>query len=84
MMNLITWIIFGTATGVIIHYLDPRPDEGGIIGSIVLGLLGSVLGGLLGNLILGISVRGFSFTSFAVALLGSMLLIFTHRFLRHT
>ncbi len=83
-MNLITWIIFGIITGTIIHYLDPRPDDGGIIGSIVLGLLGSILGGLVGNLMLGISLRSFSFTSFAVALLGSLLLIFLHRFLRHT
>lgn len=81
-MNILSWVIFGLAVGIIIHLLDPRPEQGGAIGAMVLGLLGAMLGGLLGNVVLGIGFGGFSFTSFSIALLGSLLLLFMQRAFR--
>lgn len=73
------WIVFGLVIGVIANIIDPYPSRGGLLGSIILGILGAVLGGVLGNLVFGISISGFNFPSFAVAVLGSLILLFISR-----
>lgn len=73
------WAIFGLITGVIANIIDPHPARGGILGAIILGILGAILGGFLGNIILGIGVTGFSLSSFVIAILGSLLLLFIAR-----
>lgn len=78
-MNILAWVIFGLITGIVANIIDPAPSRGGILGAVVLGILGAILGGFMGNLIFGIGVSGFNFPSFAVAVLGSLLLLFIGR-----
>jgi uncharacterized membrane protein YeaQ/YmgE (transglycosylase-associated protein family) len=78
-MNVLAWIVFGLIAGVIANMVDPRPASGGLLGAIVLGIAGALVGGFLANLIFGLTVTGFNFTSFAIAVLGSLLLLFIGR-----
>ncbi|MBI2599339.1 GlsB/YeaQ/YmgE family stress response membrane protein [Candidatus Daviesbacteria bacterium] len=78
-MNLLSWIIFGLIVGVVANIIDPHPAREGWLGTIILGILGAVLGGFLGNIIFGVGVTGFNFSSFAVAVLGALLLLFIGR-----
>lgn len=59
--------------------IDPRPSEGGLLGAIILGIVGAMVGGFLGGLVFGVGISGFNFPSFAVAVLGSLLLLFVGR-----
>lgn len=79
MVNMFAWIIFGIMVGITANLIDPYPAKGGLIEAIILGILGSVLGGFLGNVVFGIGISGLSLTSFAVAVLGSLLLLFVSR-----
>jgi len=81
-VNLLAWILFGLIAGVIANAIDPRPSRGGLIGAIILGIAGALIGGFLANLLFGIGVTGFNLTSFAIAVLGSLLLLFIGRALR--
>lgn len=83
-MNLLTWLTFGLFVGILANAIDPRPSQGGIVGAIVLGILGATIGGMLANIIFGIGITGFNFTSFAVAVLGSLFLLMLGRALRST
>lgn len=78
-MNLIFWIIFGLLVGIVANLIDPYLEEGGWLGTIILGILGAILGGFLGNLVFGIGISGFNFPSLAVAVLGSLFLLFIGR-----
>lgn len=75
-MNIISWIVFGLIVGVVTHLIDPEPADGGILGEVILGILGAILGGFLGKLVFGIGISGFNFPSLAIAVLGSLLLLF--------
>lgn len=78
-MNILSWIIFGLITGLIANIIDPYPEKGGLLGAVILGILGAILGGFLGNIVFGIGISGFNFPSFAVAVLGSLVLLFIGR-----
>ncbi len=78
-MSIIAWLLFGAIAGTIANILDPRPSQGGAFGAIVLGILGAFVGGFIANLLFGINITGFNLTSFAVAVLGSLLLLFIGR-----
>lgn len=81
-MNLIAWVLFGLVVGVIANVLDPHPQRGGALGAIILGVVGALVGGFLSTLLFGIGITGFNFTSFAVAVLGSLLLLYLERAFR--
>jgi uncharacterized membrane protein YeaQ/YmgE (transglycosylase-associated protein family) len=81
-MNIISWILFGMIVGVVANAIDPNPNRGGILGSMLLGIVGALVGGFLANLLFGISVTGFNLTSFLVAVAGSLLLLFLGRAIR--
>lgn len=81
-MNFLTWILFGVIVGIIANMVDPRPQEGGIIGSIILGVLGSLLGGFISNLIFGVGISGFDLQSLFIAIVGALILLFAGRTLR--
>lgn len=78
-MNIVFWIIFGLLTGIIANIIDPHPQKGDWLGAMILGILGAILGGFLGNIVFGIGISGFNFPSFAVAVLGSLFLLFISR-----
>lgn len=78
-MDILYWVIFGLIAGSIANYIDPRPSEGGIFGSIALGIVGAVVGGYLGSALFGVGVTGFNLTSFIVAVLGALAALFVGR-----
>lgn len=78
-MNIIFWIAFGLIAGFVANVFDPRPARGGLLGMLVLGILGAVLGGFLGDLLFGVGVTGFNLSSFIVAVVGSLILLFVGR-----
>ncbi len=78
-MNFIIWITFGLVAGFIANAIDPNPNKGGVLGTIILGILGSLVGGFLGNLIFGISVTGFNLSSFILAIGGALILLALER-----
>lgn len=78
-MNIISWIVFGLIVGVIANYLDPSPARGGMLGSVILGILGALVGGFLGDLLFGVGITGFNLSSFIVAVIGSLVLLFLGR-----
>lgn len=82
MMNLILWMVFGIVTGLIANFVDPRPAQGGIVGSLFLGIVGALVGGFLASTFFGISISGFNLESFAVAVVGSLLVLYLARILR--
>lgn len=81
-MNILTWIVLGLVAGVVANLLDPAESQGGVIGSIVLGILGAVVGGFLANLVFGQSVTGFNIESVVIATLGSLMLLIVGRAFR--
>ncbi len=78
-MSILYWIIFGLITGSIANFI--APSTGGIISSIVLGIIGAVVGGWIGERFFSTGVTGFNFTSFVVAVGGSLVVIFISRLL---
>ncbi len=81
-MNILTWIVFGLIAGIVAEVVDPHKDTGGIVGAVILGILGAIIGGFVANLVFGVSITGFNLTSFAIAILGSLLLLFISRAFR--
>lgn len=79
-MDIIAWIVFGLIVGLVAYYIEPTKTTGGILGSIILGIVGAVVGGFIGSSLFGIGVTGFNFTSFAVAILGSLLVLWVARY----
>ena len=79
-MTIIYWIIFGLIAGAIASFIMPG-SKGGILGLIVLGIIGAVVGGYLGQMFFGVGVTGFDLSSFVVAVLGSVLVLFISGFL---
>ncbi len=80
-MDILAWVVFGLIAGSVANFLDPHPSSGGIVGSIVLGIVGALVGGWVGNAVFGVGVTGFNFTSFLVAIAGSLLVLFVGRML---
>ena len=80
-MAIVYWIVFGLITGSIANFIDPEPSRFGILGSIILGIVGAVIGGWVGSTFLGVGVSGFDLTSFVVAVLGSLLVLWVGRML---
>lgn len=79
-MSIIYWIVFGLIAGSIANFISPS-SQGGIFGSIVLGIIGAVVGGYLGERFFGVGVTGFNLISIVVAVGGSLVVIFLSRLL---
>lgn len=82
-MSILSWLVFGLMVGLFAHYLDPRTTQGGIVGTVTLGVLGALLGGFLGDLIFGPpvggDVAGFNPSSFIVVAIGALVILFLVR-----
>lgn len=81
-MSIIAWILFGLVTGIAANLIDPHPSSGGALGAVILGVAGAVVGGFISNLLFGVGITGFNLTSFVVAILGAMLMLFIGRAFR--
>jgi len=80
-LGILAYIVFGLIVGVIANLIDPQPARGGILAAIVLGIVGALVGGWLGSTIFGVGVTGFNLSSFIVAIIGSLIVLFVGRML---
>lgn len=79
-MNVLSWIIFGLLAGGIAKLILPGKDPGGCLVTIVIGILGALIGGFLSTELLGWgTVTGFNLRSFAIAILGAIVLLLIYR-----
>ena len=74
-MGIISWIIFGALAGWIASKITGHDASMGGIANIIVGIIGAVLGGFVMSLIGKTGVDGFNFSSFLVAVGGSVLLL---------
>ena len=76
-MGILSWIIFGALAGWVASIIAGKNAEQGIIGNIVVGIIGAIIGGfVMGVLVDSPGVTGVNFTSFIVAVIGAVLVLF--------
>ena len=82
-MGILSWVIFGLIAGIIARLLMPGRDPGGCIITMLLGVTGAFVGGFLYRLATGTQVLyfGFDFRSFAIAVLGAVVVLAVYRLL---
>ena len=73
-MSLLTWVVFGLITGLVINYVSPNSRS--FLGTILLGVLGAVLGGFLES---AFSENNGSLISMIGVFSGAILLLFMQR-----
>lgn len=81
-MGIFAWILFGLIAGVIAKLLMPGRDPGGFFITIAVGILGALLGGFIGSALGFGGVTGFNLSSFGIAVLGAVLLLWVYRVAR--
>lgn len=73
-MGLISWIIFGTLAGWVASKITGRRQ--GCCLNLIVGVVGAFLGGMIMQIVIGRGFGiGFNLQSFAVAIVGSVLLL---------
>lgn len=76
-MGLIAWIIFGALAGWVASMIAGTNARQGCLLNIVVGIVGAFIGGFLYSLVTGKDfVAGFDLTSFIVAVVGAIILLF--------
>jgi uncharacterized membrane protein YeaQ/YmgE (transglycosylase-associated protein family) len=79
---LLIWIGFGTLVGLLAKAIYPaRSEPGGALATLIIGILGSVIGAGVLVFFSGLKVTPISVVGFPVALVGTMLILFTYRLL---
>jgi len=78
-MGALSWIVFGFLAGLIAKWLTSGSDPKGCIVTIVIGIVGAAIGGWVGTQLGLGNVAGFDLRSFALAVLGSVLLLLALR-----
>lgn len=81
-MGVLSWIIFGLIAGAIAKALHPGKDPGGWIVTIIIGIVGGIVGGWIGMMIWHVDVNDFSIRSFALAVLGAILVLWLYGLMR--
>ena len=74
-MGCISWILFGAIAGWLASLIMGRNDQMGCMSNIFTGIVGAGVGGFVANLIGGQGVTGFNLPSFAVAVVGALILL---------
>ncbi|MBO9619039.1 MAG: GlsB/YeaQ/YmgE family stress response membrane protein [Niabella sp.] len=77
-MGILSWIIFGLIAGAIAKALHPGKDPGGWIVTIIIGIAGAFVGGWIGNMMGWGEPHSFSIKSFALAILGAVILLWLY------
>ncbi len=86
-MGILAWILFGLIAGAVAQLVLPGDDVGGgsgmgILITIVLGIVGAFVGGLIGSALGFGGVTEFDIRSFAVAILGAIVVLLAWRAVR--
>lgn len=76
-MNIIIWLAVGGVIGWLASIIMKRDAQQGILLNIVVGIVGATIGGWLVGPLLGAGSinNGFSVMSFAVSLIGAIILL---------
>lgn len=74
-MGILLWIVFGGLVGWVASLMMGTDSQQGIILNVVIGVIGAFVGGWVMSLLGESGVSGFNLYSFAVALVGAVLLI---------
>jgi len=74
-MGILLWIVFGGLVGWVGSMIMGTDGQQGIILNIVVGIIGAALGGYIMNFLGEGGVSGFNLYSFAVALIGAVVLL---------
>ncbi len=75
-MNFLAWIILGALAGWIASIIMGKNKQMGAIANIVVGIIGAFIGGYIMDFFGAQGVTGFNFSSFLVALVGAVVLLF--------
>lgn len=79
-MTILIWLVFGFIAGLVAKFLMPgKRKPAGFVATILLGILGAGVGGFIGTELGWGKVNEFDFRSFALAVLGSILLLILYR-----
>lgn len=78
-MGIFAWILFGLIAGALAKVLMPGRDPGGLIVTSLIGIAGAFVGGFIGTMLGFGDITGFNFRSFALAVLGAVVLLFVYR-----
>lgn len=78
-MGILSWILFGLIAGALAKLIMPGDDPGGCIVTSLIGIFGAAVGGWVGTLLGFGTVSGFDLRSFAIAVVGALLLLGVYR-----
>ena len=81
-MGILSWLLLGLVVGALAKLIMPGKDPGGIFVTIGIGIAGAFIGGFLATSMGLGTVTGFDVKSLAIAVGGSLLLLFGYRQLR--
>jgi len=82
-MEIIAWIIFGSLAGWIASFIVGTNREQGPLMDIAVGIVGALVGGTAYTLLTGQSfTAGFDLPSFAIAVLGAVVLLSLIKYFR--
>jgi uncharacterized membrane protein YeaQ/YmgE (transglycosylase-associated protein family) len=74
-MGIILWIIFGGLVGWIASLIMSTDSQQGLVLNVIIGIVGAMIGGWLMTFMGEGGVSGFNVYSFAVAIVGAVVLI---------
>jgi uncharacterized membrane protein YeaQ/YmgE (transglycosylase-associated protein family) len=77
-MGLISWIIIGAIAGVVARRIEPGPDPGRFIVTVILGIAGASLGGFVMGVLGGSGTTSLDVWSVLVATLGAVMSLFLY------
>ncbi len=81
-MGILAWLVLGLIVGAVAKAIMPGNDPGGIVVTSLIGIAGAFVGGFIATQ-LGIGTfTGFNLGSMAIAVMGSLVLLFAYRKLR--
>lgn len=82
-MGLVTWLVIGAIVGWLAG-IAIKGRGSGLIGNIIIGAIGGLVGGWVAASVFNISdpISGFNVTTFSVALLGAMAVLYVSRILK--
>ena len=83
-MGILSWIVLGLVVGVLAKWIMPGDDPGGLVMTTLLGIAGALVGGFIASSLGVGTFSGFNVGSLAIAVAGSLLLLFGYRKLRST
>ena len=73
-MNILAWLVLGIISGFVASKIVNKTGEG-LIRDLILGIIGAVVGGWIMESLGKVGVTGFNIYSFAVAILGAVVVL---------